>query len=236
MFQQPGKRNFILPGERIPEWFDHEGNLFLLSFRAREELPAIVLCILVRAMDSKDHLPDSSLSMHISVTSTEFSFDRVSRLKVLLDHVYLHDLGSVIPEIPKVDVDEWYDVEVSIKQHPDSLTKAVEINSAIHICKQAINSMVNIWFKKPKPSKRTYDDFCNSSHDPEPDVYPLLEMQQPQHLTLNSVSPTRCGTVSKHKEKDLKVCIDDSKYCDSNSMNSARETENIITDQGIPLS
>ncbi|RDX71137.1 hypothetical protein CR513_49554, partial [Mucuna pruriens] len=63
-----GKTKFYLPGERIPDWFDHQRSGPSISFRFWNKFPKKVLCLVIRPMDDDYGIV---CYVHVALTSDE---------------------------------------------------------------------------------------------------------------------------------------------------------------------
>lgn len=181
-FQQPGNRNFILPGNRIPQWFQHCNEGQSVSFWVRKEFPAIVVGFVVGVLDYKDCSFNFKLSVRINGTDQKFCRDQGLVSTLAIDHIFLCDLQSKLrmDELEKALLqDEWNHVEVLCMNDSWIRLKGGAIKwSAIHVYNQENGmDMENIRFSKPHSPKRTFHDLWNNVLEPA-DCYPLSKKQR----------------------------------------------------------
>ncbi|KAF7820619.1 TMV resistance protein N-like isoform X1 [Senna tora] len=181
-FQLPGNRNFIFPGNRIPQWFNHCNDGQSVSFWVRKEFPAIVVCFVVGVLGDRECTLNFKLSVRINGTDQKFCSDQGLMSTLAIDHIFLCDLQSRLPmdELDKVLLpDEWNHVEVLCMN--DSLIRlkgGVIKWSAIHVYnKENGMEMENIRFTKPNSPKRTFHDIWNKDLEPS-NYYPLSKKQR----------------------------------------------------------
>lgn len=187
--RRPGKINLILPGQRIPEWFDHCSEGESLSFWVRKEFPAIVVGVVVGVLADQDCIFAFEFSMRINGI-TQKSFNDILMSTIAVDHIFLCDLQSTFPEAELHEVDEWNRVEVkcmnkAMRMVNGGMTKSI----GVHVYKQ-ISSVENIRFTDPNFPERTSHYSWNSN------MNSVLKIQR------TSLDIGICAA-SKHREKDV---------------------------------
>ncbi|XP_028785118.1 putative disease resistance protein At4g11170 [Neltuma alba] len=149
-----GKRNFILPGKRFPQWLDYYSRGSSMSFWIRERFPKIALWLLVEN-DQVDPYK-CAFSVHINDTKLDISSEWLSLSIILANHIYICDMGSIIKKVELPLANRWNHVKVSIKSNAGEIKLEKEISMAVHVYKQQ-NDLEDIRFRDP----RTHLD-CNA--------------------------------------------------------------------------
>ncbi|KAI4347701.1 hypothetical protein L6164_008487 [Bauhinia variegata] len=154
---EPGNTYFVLPGSRIPEWFDHCCKGPSLSFWFRNKFPSIALCIVLSSPTLE--------SYKLIINSTQRIFFHIgTHPKFTTDHIYLFDLKMRTSEddIKEITVKQgWNLVEVScVSPNKEEMPKWV----GVYAYKKK-NNMEDISFIRPDYAKRKFDDFLNYNPD-----------------------------------------------------------------------
>ncbi|XP_054810172.1 TMV resistance protein N-like isoform X2 [Prosopis cineraria] len=160
---QPGKRNFILPGGKLPENLDKYGRESSVSFWVRDVLPTVFPWILVK--DHDDFLSNCAFLVHINNTKVDISYEWLLLSTMKMGHLHICDLQSMIGKAKLSHAYKWNHVKISIKRKTQNIKSKSEIHFALHVYKLQNNSNT-IRFMDP----RTYDD-CN----------PWKRVQKPQN-------------------------------------------------------
>ncbi|XP_028785121.1 TMV resistance protein N-like [Neltuma alba] len=149
-----GKRNFVLPGKRIPQWLDYYSRGSSVSFWIRHKFPKVALWFLVE--NDQVYPYRCIFSVHINDTKLDISSEWLLLSTILGNHIYICDMESIIKKVQLRHADRWNQVKVSIKSHTQEVIMDKEIFMAVHAYRQQ-NDFADIRFRDP----RIYLD-CNS--------------------------------------------------------------------------
>ncbi|QCD92600.1 internalin A [Vigna unguiculata] len=148
---EDGKTEFYLPGERVPEWFDHKSNGPSISLWFRNRFPDKVVCLVIGAVN------DSGMFRPMVVINGNKSFVGSGYFMMGMDHTYIFDLKTMEFEDDLYGVpleNEWNHAEVKyIGLEETSILK----ESGIHVFKQE-SGMEDIWFSDPYGKRKLEDD------------------------------------------------------------------------------
>ncbi|XP_028760634.1 TMV resistance protein N-like isoform X2 [Neltuma alba] len=155
-----GKRNFILPGKRIPQWLDYYSRGSSVSFWIRDKVPKFALWFLFENDPVGPY--KCVFSMHINDTKLHISSGWLSKSVILANHIYICDMESIIEKVRPRLANGWNHVRVSIKSKARKIKMEKEISIAVHVYRQQ-NDLENIRFK----DTRIHLD-CNSWQKKQP--------------------------------------------------------------------
>ncbi|KAH1192644.1 TMV resistance protein N [Glycine max] len=148
---ETGKTQFYLPGERIPEWFDHQSRGPSISFWFRNKFPGKVLCLVIGPMDD-----DSGMLISKVIINGNKYFRGSGYFMMGMDHTYLFDLQIMEFEdnlyVPLEN--EWNHAEVTYEGLEETSTPK---ECGIHVFKQE-SSMKDIRFADPYGKRKLGND------------------------------------------------------------------------------
>ncbi|XP_028760603.1 putative disease resistance protein At4g11170 [Neltuma alba] len=173
-----GKRNFILPGKRIPQWLDYYSRGSSVSFWIRDKVPKFALWFLVENDQVGPY--KCVFSMHINDTKLDISSGWLSKSVILANHIYICDMEIIIEKVRPRLANRWNHVRVSIKSKARKIKVEKEISIAVHVYRQQ-NDSENIRFKDP----RTHLD-CNSWQKKQPPPQDWEELEDEINEDSNS--------------------------------------------------
>ncbi|KAI9127427.1 hypothetical protein K1719_001986 [Acacia pycnantha] len=153
---QPGKRNFILPGNQLPKGLHYYNQGSSVSFWVRYVFPMASLWILFK--DHRHHVSNYEFSVRINDTKVDiFSSMWLSLSRIVTDHIYICDMQSIIlnAEIPLKN--KWNQVEISFESEAKEIYFGVHLYNLQHY---------GVQFKDP----RRYNNYreCNVAKDKNP--------------------------------------------------------------------
>ncbi|RDX98793.1 TMV resistance protein N, partial [Mucuna pruriens] len=156
----------MVPGTRVPEWFDHINKEEYMTFWVGRKLPAIILCFAL-AVES-EMKENFNCEIHFYINGDEVYELEIPRCfsDMVTDHVWLYDLRTD-PSIQSQNLDlylmdDWNQIEISC----DKISGASNVTVSwcgVHVCKQEAN-MKNILFTDPDP------DIDSSTHSEKVDT------------------------------------------------------------------
>ncbi|CAJ1946984.1 unnamed protein product [Sphenostylis stenocarpa] len=152
---EAGKTQFYLPGERVPEWFDHPSKGPSISFWFRNKFPGKVLCLVIGPMHN-----DSGMFRPRVIINGNKCFLGSGYFMMGRDHTYIFDLQTIEFEDNLYGVpleNEWNHAEVTYVGLEDT---SILKESRIHVFKQE-SSMEDTRFSDPY-GKRKLEDYPNS--------------------------------------------------------------------------
>ncbi|XP_045822914.1 TMV resistance protein N-like isoform X2 [Trifolium pratense] len=142
----------MVPGTRVPEWFDHITKGEYMTFWVRKKFPAIILCFAL-AIESKMK-KSFSCEIRFYINSEEVYELEIPIMfsELVTDHVWLSDLRTH-PSIRLNDLesylvdDDWNQIEISCEKviGPSNMTIS---SCGVHVCKQEAN-LEDILFEDP---------------------------------------------------------------------------------------
>ncbi|XP_054811832.1 disease resistance protein Roq1-like [Prosopis cineraria] len=145
---EPGKRNFIFPGKRIPEWLDYYSRGGSMSFWIRNEFPTIFIWFLVE--NDQDSPYKCMFSVHINDIKLEINSSEWLLLSsIKANHIYIFELQSILQKAELPRVNKWNQVKVSIKSSAQEMKEEKETHIAVHVYRQQSN-LDDIRFRDPK--------------------------------------------------------------------------------------
>ena len=140
-----------MPGERIPEWFDHQSRGPSISFWFRNKFPGKVLCLVIGPMDD-----DSGMLISKVIINGNKYFRGSGYFMMGMDHTYLFDLQIMEFEdnlyVPLEN--EWNHAEVTYEGLEETSTPK---ECGIHVFKQE-SSMKDIRFADPYAKRKLGND------------------------------------------------------------------------------
>ncbi|KAL1356253.1 hypothetical protein HN51_008263 [Arachis hypogaea] len=157
LHEEGRKRRFILPGTRIPSWFEHQRSGESVSFWFRNKFPAISLCFLfTEALEFDDQC---SLFPHLKLVTHDsdnggciFSDQNQSCPRATRSHMRIYDLED--DEGQQFQQNEWNQAVVSLSVEDKSGERELRpeewgsIEIGVHIIKER-SSMDDIQFTLP---------------------------------------------------------------------------------------
>nr|KYP42913.1 TMV resistance protein N [Cajanus cajan] len=149
---EAGETQFYLPGERIPEWFDHQSKGPSISFWFRNKFPDKVLCLVIGPMDD-----ESGMFRPMVIINGNKSFPGSGYFMIHMDHTYIFDLKRIECEDSLYEVpleNEWNHAEVTIVGLEET---SIVKECGIHVFKQE-SSMEDIRFSDPYGKRKLEDD------------------------------------------------------------------------------
>ncbi|TKY49757.1 TMV resistance protein N [Spatholobus suberectus] len=141
----------MVPGTRVPEWFDHITKGEYMTFWVRQKFPAIILCFaLVVESEMKESL---NCGIRFYINGDEVYELEIPRCfsDMVTDHVWLYDLRTH-PSIQwqRLDLylmDDWNQVEISCEKISGASNVTVSW-CGVHVIKQEAN-IKDILFTDP---------------------------------------------------------------------------------------
>ncbi|KAI9127388.1 hypothetical protein K1719_001947 [Acacia pycnantha] len=123
---QPGKRNFFLPGKKLPKGLHYYNQGSSVSFWVRNVFPMASLWILFK--DHRHHVSNYEFSVHINDTVVQITkFMRALLERITTDHIYIYDMESIILSTELPFVNKWNEVKISFG------SMAKEIYFGLHV-------------------------------------------------------------------------------------------------------
>ncbi|MED6124980.1 hypothetical protein PIB30_064060 [Stylosanthes scabra] len=141
----------MVPGRRVPEWFDYCAKGEYLTFWARQKFPVLIFCFVIEVEGAMEDT--LNCEVQFSINGEEIFELEMPRCfsKMVTDHVWIYDLRTH-PTIQWHSLDsylvgDWNQVEISCERISGSSNMRVSW-CGVHICKQEVN-MENILFTYP---------------------------------------------------------------------------------------
>ncbi|KAK7401330.1 hypothetical protein VNO78_12725 [Psophocarpus tetragonolobus] len=174
-FHATGQKTVILPGSRVPEWFDHCSCERSITFWGLEKFPRICVCVSFGMLENPLHHSQVELCIVINHQIRIFS-KHCYNWSIETDHVWLFDLTALINYNDLVGTfkkSDWNHVEIEMKwnspiQGEHGPTRMAIVKwYGIHIYRQE-SKMEGISFTKPKclqennTSKRVFSEVVDS--------------------------------------------------------------------------
>ncbi|MED6120240.1 hypothetical protein PIB30_019029 [Stylosanthes scabra] len=161
LHEEGGSRWLLMPGSRIPEWFQHQSSGWKISFWFRNMLfPAISLCFVC---NTKFYfcavLKINDTAVHKwQLTNKGCWSAPVPEVEVEADHIFIlddkhmksNDMNQVL-----LQSNEWNHAEVSIVKYPEGRQTLIDMQTGISIFKEK-GSVDDIRFTDPY-NKRIHD-------------------------------------------------------------------------------
>ncbi|XP_028760599.1 TMV resistance protein N-like [Neltuma alba] len=142
-----GKRNFVLPGKRIPQWLEYYSRGSSMSFWIRDKFPKVALWFLVE--NDQVYPYRCIFSVHINDTKLDISSEWLLLSTIVPNHIYICDMESIIKKVELRHADRWNQVKVSIKSNTREVIMDKEIFMAVHAYRQQ-NDFEDIQFRDPR--------------------------------------------------------------------------------------
>ncbi|KAL2335507.1 hypothetical protein Fmac_016720 [Flemingia macrophylla] len=162
---EAGETQFYLPGERIPEWFDHLSKGPSISFWFRNKFPDKALCLVIGPVDD-----ESGMFRPMVIINGNKSFLGSGYFMMGMNHTYVFDLKMIEFEDDLYQEhleNEWNHAEVTIVGLKET---SIVKQCGIHVFKQE-SSMDNVRLDDPF-GKRKLDDDLDSL---EPQNHQILK-------------------------------------------------------------
>jgi hypothetical protein len=142
----------MVPGTRVPEWFDHITKGEYMTFWVRKKFPAIILCFALAIESKMKKSFNCEIRFYINSDEVYELEIPIMFSELVTDHVWLSDLRTH-PSIRLNDIesylvdDDWNQIEISCKKviGPSNMTISW---CGVHVCKQEAN-MEDILFEDP---------------------------------------------------------------------------------------
>nr|XP_027190973.1 TMV resistance protein N isoform X2 [Cicer arietinum] len=142
----------MVPGKRIPEWFDHYTKGEYMTFWVQNQFPEIILCFVLEIESEMKKSFACEIRFYINSEEVYELEIPISFSSLVTDHVWLYDLRTS-PSIQWNDlksylVDDWNQIEISCEKiiDPSNLTISW---CGIHVCSRQEASMKDILFEDP---------------------------------------------------------------------------------------
>ncbi|KAL9321690.1 hypothetical protein ACSQ67_009743 [Phaseolus vulgaris] len=132
----------MVPGTRVPAWFDHVTKGEYMTFWVREKFPAIIICFVLEVESEMKKIFNCEIRFYINGEEVyELEIPR-SFSDMVADHVWLYDLrthSSIhLPSLDLYLMDGWNQVEISCEKISGASNVSVSW-CGVHVCKQEAN-------------------------------------------------------------------------------------------------
>jgi hypothetical protein len=142
----------MVPGTRVPEWFDHITKGEYMTFWVRKKFPAIILCFALAIESKMKKSFNCEIRFYINSDEVYELEIPIMYSELVTNHLWLSDLrthsSTSLNDIESYLVDDdWNQIEISCKKviGPSNMTISW---CGVHVCKQEAN-MEDILFEDP---------------------------------------------------------------------------------------
>lgn len=171
----------MVPGTRIPEWFDHITRGEYMTFWIRQKFPAIILCFALAIESEMKKILNCEIRFYINGDEVyDLEIPR-SFPEMMTDHLWLYDLrthpSTQWHNLDSYLMDDWNQIEISCEKirGPPNVTVSC---CGVHVCRQEAN-MKHILFKDPdidsSRESKTVDTDLDANSDES--IMPIEEFQ-----------------------------------------------------------
>ncbi|CAI8612392.1 unnamed protein product [Vicia faba] len=232
----------MVPGARIPEWFDHIREGEYMTFLVHEKFPPIILCFALAIESEMKKSFSCEIRFYINGEEVyELEIPR-SFSEMVTDHVWLFDLRThpsfEFHDLESYLVEDWNQIEISCVK----INESPNVNISwcgVHICRQEAN-MEDIIFKDP-------DVDLDSDHEAKDDedmeaFYAILDAENSDNKVVcessNRTKPSEetkkvLKTLHDYLTKDFSVLLRPNEY---NTMKSTLDyLTNLPTEERISV-
>ncbi|KAK7314805.1 hypothetical protein VNO77_33333 [Canavalia gladiata] len=177
---------YVLPGQRIPEWFDHSSRGKSLCFWFRKNFPAFVVCAVLGVRDNMECPFSVNFDLYVKINGIERTVLSDFNYILETDHIFMYNTFTHAMFLDRgrpLSLNKWNYGEVFFVTPPDSGCLESIKWTGVYV-NRAFITMDNVRFTNPYPHKNTCDDSCYSNRDMGNQLTFLCEAptQQQQHL------------------------------------------------------
>jgi len=156
-FHATGEKTVILPGSRIPEWFDYFSSERSITFWGRGRFPSICVCVSFGKLETP--LQHFGVGLRIMINGYKSILSQSCyNWPIETDHVWLFDLTAVVNHKDLVGTfvkSDWNSVEIEMErngcvmdEYGPTRTMGIVKCYGIHVYRQE-SKMEDISFTKP---------------------------------------------------------------------------------------
>ncbi|XP_061376474.1 uncharacterized protein LOC133318484 [Gastrolobium bilobum] len=175
------RKFFVLPGKRIPEWFDHSSRGNSLCFWFRKDFPSITVSAVLGVVENIEDPFYVNFHFYVKINDIEIPFGFDFNYILETDHIFMFKSftdpkywgqGGLLSE------NEWNYGEVLFVIPPDSGCTGSIKCTGVHI-NRTFSRMEDVQFTNPYPSKMTC--YTNQSALPNPEFQMWLRSSMQPH-------------------------------------------------------
>ncbi|XP_068494505.1 disease resistance-like protein CSA1 [Phaseolus vulgaris] len=132
----------MVPGTRVPAWFDHVTKGEYMTFWVREKFPAIIICFALEVESEMEKIFNREIRFYINGEEVyELEIPR-GFSDMVTDHVWLYDLRTHSsihwPSLDSYQMDGWNQVEIACEKISGASNVTVSW-CGVHVFKQEAN-------------------------------------------------------------------------------------------------
>ncbi|KAL1319056.1 disease resistance protein RPS4B [Arachis hypogaea] len=198
----------MVPGRRVPEWFDFCAKGEYLTFWARQKFPVLIFCFVIEVEGATEDTLNCEVQFSINGEDIYEMEMPQCFSKMVTDHVWIYDLRTH-PTIQwhSLDsylVDDWNQLEISCEKISGSSNMSVSW-CGVHICKEEVN-MENILFTDPELDldSNTYSEEIEADLNATSEESTKSVQDFSKSLNDNCCdfeNTESCDTISRHEEE-----------------------------------
>ncbi|KOM54619.1 hypothetical protein LR48_Vigan10g051100 [Vigna angularis] len=153
------RKFYVLPGERVPEWFDHSTKGNSLCFWFRRDFPSITVCAILGVLDNIEGPFFVKFNFFVTINDIEIPFLFDFNYILDTDHMFMFnnftypmklDCGGLVSE------NEWSYGEVLFVIPPNSGSSGSIKSSGVYVNRTCTTTMENVRFSNPYPPNTTF--------------------------------------------------------------------------------